>query len=678
MAIEDKKERALVKQKTAPLVTISGTFKSRRDEDLIQHSGYIAVDIDDVDPVTTKRLLADDPYIVAMFQSISGRGLCIIFQIVPSKHREAFLGICEYLLRCYRLIADPTSVNPSRARFVSFDPDIYRAEEWEKFTDYPKEKEPRRIDPVIFSGDDFDEMMNQISARNINMCENYYEWLRIAFAFASHFGESGRNYFHHVSQYSSKYNMGICDKQYDACLKREGSGQRRSTIATFYYYCKQHGIKVYSERTKMIAHTTIQGKRAGLSGDQIAENLRKFEGIDNAEEVISQAFAMEDFKEDAGGVVREMEIWLSHNYSLRRNEITRYVENNGQSVEQRHLNSIFIAGYKINTDFSYQLLERLILSDFVPTYNPLITFIEENKYRKPSGLIRKMAETIQGTDVEYVNHFLTRWLCGIIASIYGGHNPLMFTLLGEKQNTGKTEWFRRLLPQALQSYYAESKLEEGKDDDILMTQKLIIMDDEMSGKAKREAAKFKYRASKQVFSLREPYGRGNVDLRRLASMCATSNPLGVIDDPTGNRRVVPVHVTGVNHELYNSIDKSDLFMEAYHLWASGFEWRLKAKDIEYLNNDKLTFEVVSEAKELILKYFSPVERGDQFEERWTTTEIRVYMGQRTGIHTLNVNRIGMEMKSLGFQQIKSSDGKRREWLLRQNPEGKPPVEDAPF
>ena len=60
----------------------------------------------------------------------------------------------------------------------------------------------------------------------------------------------------------------------------------------------------------------------------------------------------------------------------------------------------------------------------------------------------------------------------------------MLVLAGETQGTGKTHFFRYLLPNKLQNLYAESKMDNGKDDEILMTKKWIIVDDEMGGKSK--------------------------------------------------------------------------------------------------------------------------------------------------------------------------------------------------
>ena len=85
-------------------------------------------------------------------------------------------------------------------------------------------------------------------------------------------------------------------------------------------------------------------------------------------------------------------------------------------------------------------------------------------------------------------------------------------------------------------------MDAGKDDDLLMTQKLIVMNDEMGGKSKQDEKRFKELTSKAIFSLRAPYARNNEDFKRLAVLCGTSNDKEVINDPTGNTRILPVEV----------------------------------------------------------------------------------------------------------------------------------------
>jgi len=250
--------------------------------------------------------------------------------------------------------------------------------------------------------------------------------------------------------------------------------------------------------------------------------------------------------------------------------------------------------------------------------------------------------------------FIRKWLISIIAAYNGVPVRLVLSLVGG-QNTGKTEWFRRLLPNGLRKYYAESKLDAGKDDDMLMCQKLIVMDDEMGGKSKQDEKRFKELTSKSVFSLRAPYGRNNEDFKRLAVLCGTSNDPEIINDPTGNTRILPVDVLSIDHELYNSIDKDELFMEAYRAYESGEDWQLNKDELVDLNKVGEDFESIAYERELILQFFTHPTPGT--EPEWmTATQIKDYLETQTKQKINSMRKLGIELiKIFGKSQSRSID-----------------------
>src|SRR5690606_17391421 len=106
-AEKDKEKIRELKQKI-PGVTISGTFEKRRDSEIIKHSGFMAIDIDDLhDSVEdVKYILSQDKYIYAAFSSVSGRGICAIIKVEPEKHRRAYDSFSDYLLNNYKIDVD--------------------------------------------------------------------------------------------------------------------------------------------------------------------------------------------------------------------------------------------------------------------------------------------------------------------------------------------------------------------------------------------------------------------------------------------------------------------------------------------------------------------------------------------------------------------------------------------
>ena len=123
------------KGKNFDYVTFSGIFPYRSDDALKYHSGYLCIDLDDLNDGLTEvqAKLITDPYFytLLLFVSPSGNGLKWIVPIDLSKggHRKWFNGIRNYLYETYGLVADQTCVNVSRTCFLPYDPQIYACEE---------------------------------------------------------------------------------------------------------------------------------------------------------------------------------------------------------------------------------------------------------------------------------------------------------------------------------------------------------------------------------------------------------------------------------------------------------------------------------------------------------------------------------------------------------------------
>lgn len=661
--IKDKEERDKFKEKM-PTATLSGVFTARNNGSIVKHSEYIAIDLDYVENLTTvKHELEKDKYVFSVFMSVSGYGLRVLFRIDPYKHKEAFIGISAYLLENYRQSTDPNGVSLSKPYIVSFDPYLYLSPDpVSVFKRYVKETTIKAIPNFVHTNDDFSSVIKQILVRGINICEGYNDWLKVGFALAQEFGESGRGYFHDLSRMSEKYSVTATDKQYGYCLKAHGS--KKVNISSIYYLAKLFGVNIISERTKTIVRTTRNGKKAGLNKDQIVINLEKFSQITDAKEIVEKVFDSSDdnFSDEDQSVLHQLEMFISNNYILKMNEVTGYIESQGKTLSPSDLNTIYVSAKKLMPSLDYQLMIRLLKSDFIESFNPFYLFfssdgipvelpaipkITEQVYESP--LIDKLSASIENRNPAFTNFFLRKWIVSVVSSAHKIHSPLLLALLG-RQNTGKTEFFRRLFPPELAPYYAESKLDKEKDDELLMTENLIIMDDELGGKSKQESKKLNSITSKQWYSLRRPYGDHNEKILRLAVLCGTSNYNEIMSDPTGNRRIIPIEVDNIDKNLYNSINKKDMWLEAFKLYKDGFDWRVTENDIPYLNRDHVQYEIVIKERELLAKYYEP---GDDL--RLTATEIAVEIEFHTR-QKISIVNIGKEMENLGFCRKTTREG----------------------
>jgi len=650
--MKDEAQRRAAKA-LLPNVTLSGLFGKRQDNDCKIPSDLIGIDLDGLgkEVEAVKALLSQDPYVFACFVSAGGKGLCPIFKIDPEKHREAFEGIANYLLTNYQLVVDPTGINPSRTRFVSYDPHLYIADSSITFKKYLPKPKVRKITSQIFVQDEFDRVVNEMVQANVSCVEDYRDWRDVAFGLADQFGEGGRNYFHRLSSCSAKYESSMTDRQYTHALKRNGKVSNKITIATIYWFAKQAGINVSSERTRKIAAATSTMKKSGLNAKTIAENLEKFDGITGAEGIIQQAFSSNANFEKNESMVENVRMWLRHNYNLKRNEVSRKIENNGKIQIEIDFNQMFLDAKVIFDKLSFDLFMKIVFSYNTPSFNPVKDLIEsiewdgKERLSNIGGAITSDTGTLQWRCL-----MVRKWIVGIITSVYGGVNELDFILVGGK-NTGKTQFFKRLLPEEFKTYFALSQLNRGKDDEILMCEKLIILNDEYGGKNKLDERNEKRLMAADRFDLRVPYGKGNETVIRIASLCGTCNDISVLDDATGNRRIIIMEATGrFNYELYNSIDKCQLLAEALAAYKKGERPELTDEDILTLEtNTDGRYSKVSIEGEMISKYFELPEKCLDVDFM-TATEIKLYLDFFASMN-LNVNKIGAQLKKLGYKRV---------------------------
>lgn len=154
---EDPIKKANLK-KRLPSICFSGRFPQRNAESLLQHSGFICLDIDEInkdDLQEIKKMITDDSYCMSCFISPSGFGLKVIIKINPDKHyhKMQFLALEQHFNRMLngytslkknekelkgltvkidesqgeflRVCVDKSGKDVSRVCYESFDIDLY-------------------------------------------------------------------------------------------------------------------------------------------------------------------------------------------------------------------------------------------------------------------------------------------------------------------------------------------------------------------------------------------------------------------------------------------------------------------------------------------------------------------------------------------------------------------------
>lgn len=135
------KEKSSNLKKNLPSVCFSGKFGAeRKDSDLIEHSGYIVLDFDNIFELRDKQTdIISHDFVYACWVSPSGNGLKALIKIADgSKHREHFQALQEVFPE-----VDRSGINQSRVCYESYDPDIYINEKAKVF------KKIKKIEKIV-------------------------------------------------------------------------------------------------------------------------------------------------------------------------------------------------------------------------------------------------------------------------------------------------------------------------------------------------------------------------------------------------------------------------------------------------------------------------------------------------------------------------------------------------
>lgn len=642
-----KESRDLAKR-SVPCVTLSGTFSKRGQQYLLGHSGYICIDID---TECDRSLLGADPYTYAMFTSISGTGTAIIVPIDPAKHTESFDWLQRYYFETYGVVIDPKPRNIASLRFISHDPDIVTNPLARKAkTKVRKVVLPKSL-PMVFTGDQISDLVRSCVDQGLNIAESYEDYLNLSFALADELGEAGRSHFHSLASVSTKYSSEQADRQYSTALRRDASGNR-VTIGTFYHMLKQAGVTLPKTNRNLIAlaataKATGQDMVSVLTADE-STGVTQTQAASIARSVESRPdVTLATLASDPEHLIEGLILFIKTKYPVRRNAVTYKLEKSrsGDALLEEDINDIYLNARAVfNTpNVTKDLVQTILFSNQTPSYHPIKTFINQHLSVRPTGVIDALISCIH-TETPHAANWIRKWIIGIHAAVDGHPVRSMLVFTGPQYN-GKTEFFRRLLPNSLRSYYAESKLDRGKDDELLMCQKLIVMDDEMGGKSKQDEKRLKELTSKDTFSLRAPYRRDNMDYKRLAVLCGTSNPTEIISDPTGNTRILPVKVESIDFQRINAIDRTELFMEAYHAYVGGETWLLNADEINQLGTVSDDFTSICYERELILQFFSTPD-GNTYADWMTATEIKNEIEVNSKQQIRHMAKFGVELRKL--------------------------------
>lgn len=615
-----KKEPAKYKdlKNQMPVITGSAVMNqgAKVESNILELNGLIVVDIDEDVNLQMLNRINEDKYTFVSHRSFGGDGLCVFIKINPNKFLESFNEIGQYYWDNFNIMIDQSCKNKNRLRFLSYDPYLFYNEKSLKFIAKTKPKKIIKQD-FIFVQDDFSQIIDKL--KGIDLCQDDYKrYCDIGFSIGSKFGDTGLNYFKAVCQNGSKYNEKDIEKHYKNFCK-----VGNITIATFYHYVKSEGIEVYSELTKKtIATVALQKTQGTPTIESVKKHVTEVLKLDAPKnELITELINSKlDFQVDSEETeVNQLKKFIHENYSPYRDSITNEIFINNKILDDVKLNSIYFSA-KNCLDFNVNKsdVRDMINSEATQTVNPLNEFFSVKEFK--TGNIEKYADCIQPQS-DYNRWAFKKWLVGSVHNWISPHHetkvsPLTLVLCGQKQGTGKTSFFRNLLPDELKKYLIEHRIDAKDKDSIYnLVKGLVVLDDEFGGLATKDVKDFKKIADANQIDIRLPYSAFYSKMKRKASLCGTSNESDILKDVTGNRRILPINVESINYNEMIKINTDDLWREVFHLWRTDFDWKIySAEDTEYLSKNTSSNLEIMPFEELFFNIYS-FEQNSSFSER---------------------------------------------------------------
>lgn len=634
----DKKKYTEIKAQL-PAITGSCVMKqnSRSVANIESLNGLILLDIDDEVDAQLRKRIESDKYTFSCNRSVSGSGLVVFVKINPNLFIESFHGLAQYYNDNFDVDIDQSCKDASRLRYISFDPDIFVNNKAETFKAKKAKKEKPRKETFYFVKDDFGHIMTQIQQQRIDLCQDDYKrFVEIGFAIGSQFGFAGLDYFKTICQNGSKYDPERIERQYKKFCK-PGS----ITIATFYNYCKDENIELFSKVTKQIIKTVAVGKAnsAVMTPESVIKKLsilgvetddKNFiQNLINSKENLAKKIENEDNE------TVKLEAFIKENYPIQKNSFNQMYELAKNQINDEIINTITTHAKKY-FDFKVSATDvsQLIFNSNAESYNPINDYFKSNNVECTGNEIEEYANLIYPQS-DFNGWALTKWLIGAIHNWTSDYedqevSPLVLVLCG-KQASGKTSFFRNMLPPELRKYFIDEAMDEGgKDVMKRMATSMIMLNDEFGGMAAKDVKNFKKVTEKNKITIRLPYGRLDVDLKRRTMLCGTTNDSAVLKDETGNRRILPIEFEGVNYEGAVNFDKDKLLKCAYDMYKAGHDFRLYSKeDIDYLEENTRQNLEIEVSEDLFFTRFS-LTKTDNFN-------VRIVMNQGEICNYMNAN-----------------------------------------
>lgn len=131
-----------------------------------------------------------------------------------------------------------------------------------------------------------------------------------------------------------------------------------------------------------------------------------------------------------------------------------------------------------------------------------------------------------------------------------------------------------------------------------------------------------------------------------------------------NRRVIPIEIDSIDFEKVNQIDQIDMFMEAYHLFKSGFRYSYDGSDAEKINQLAGDYFLKTDLDEIIDDcIFNPINDEDSYQIPAINLVNALTYKYPTFTKKVNTVSVGKILADRGIESKRVGSNKRTVYLI---------------
>jgi hypothetical protein len=417
---------------------------------------------------------------------------------------------------------------------------------------------------------------------------------------------------------------------------------------------RQRGFGKELQNSKELFSVAMQSIRAGVKQPNYAAmsqelNIPEPDVRKQVDKIYEQN--KDEFNFEKKTDIEKVEIYLNKHYKFRHNVVTQKTEmrrGEGEWVRMNE-NTIYCEFQRKKIKFTFDKLKSLLRSDYVPDYDPFLDYFNSLPPWDGVDYVFELSKYVTCVDQEWFAFMLLKHLvravkCAIEPEYY---NRMVFTLVSEEQEIGKSYFIRFLNPFGLQ-YYSEEFLRDDKDSQFRLSENFIYNLEELDTLNKMDIGKLKAMISKQGVNERIPYESQKINLPRRCTFFGSTNRSEFLLDDRNTRWMV-FDVKDFNRDYSKNINIKDVWCQ---VWAryndADFNCELDRSESAWRDKANKAFQIQETERTVILQH---IEKATEEGEFMTNVDIMTLVVDATGNKlklTQSPQKIGRIMSELGF------------------------------